>query len=142
MENKKPKFFLVLKIVAICMLVVGVTLIVLGTTKYKIDDYMLNPALFAPGIVLTVLSLPCFIISFLPEIQRLGVKTIKYMQNANKEDLKDISTQSVDIRSEAIKNTAKSIKDGIKDTMYCKECGAVIDADSKYCKECGKKIID
>ena len=142
MENKKPKFFLVLKIVSICMLVVGVTLIVLGTTKYKIDDYMLNPALFAPGMFLSIMSLPCFIISFLPEIQKLGVKTVKYMQNANKEDLKDISTQSVDIRSDAIKNTAKSIKEGIKDTVYCKECGAVIDADSKYCKECGTKIID
>ncbi len=142
MENKKPKFFLVLRIVAICMFVVGVILIVLGTTKYKMNDVMINPALFAPGLFLAVMSLPCFIVSFLPEIQNLGVRTIKYMQNANKEDLKDISTQAADIRSEAIKNTAKSIKDGIKDTMYCKECGAVIDADSKYCKECGKKIID
>lgn len=142
MKNNKPKFFLVLKIVSACMLVIGVVLVILGTTKFKTEEGLLNPALFAPGIILLSFSIPCFVFGFLPEIQKLGVKTIKYMQDANKEDLKDISTQSASIRSEAIKSVSKSIKEGIKDTMYCKECGAVIDVDSKFCKECGKKVID
>ncbi|MDR3217175.1 MAG: hypothetical protein LBT55_07230 [Clostridiaceae bacterium] len=30
---------------------------------------------------------------------------------------------------------------GAKDTIYCKYCGEVIDADSMFCKACGRKQV-
>ena len=43
------------------------------------------------------------------------------------------------------KIAAKAIEEGIKErfdeeeTIYCKHCGEVIDADSKFCEKCRKE---
>ena len=34
----------------------------------------------------------------------------------------------------------KAIKEGLKDTMYCKHCGKEVDVDSKFCKHCGGNL--
>lgn len=37
---------------------------------------------------------------------------------------------------------AKGIKKGMSEdtTIYCKHCGAQIDADSNFCNNCGKQV--
>ena len=41
----------------------------------------------------------------------------------------------------AAKEIAKGVKEGMAndETMFCKHCGAIIDADSKFCNKCGKE---
>ena len=63
----------------------------------------------------------------------------KEIQIQHKEDLTSIANKSADISSEAITKTTRAIKKGIKDTKFCKHCGAEIDSDSTFCKSCGKK---
>lgn len=59
--------------------------------------------------------------------------------NENEDILKDMTHRQAEINKESIKTTASAIKEGLRDTMYCKHCGALIDADSKFCKSCGKE---
>ena len=56
-----------------------------------------------------------------------------------KGDLTDIADTGADIASGAIKKTVKAIKEGLKDTKFCKHCGAEIDANSVFCNKCGKE---
>lgn len=136
MKNDKPIIFLILKIIAPIMLLIGITLIVLGVTT---GDFGPNVKMFIPGILLTAFSIPCFIIGFIPEISRAEIKMIKHLQQENKEDLTDIANTRAEIKSEAISNVASSVKKGFKDTKFCKHCGKKIDSDAKFCSECGEK---
>ena len=79
-------------------------------------------------------------IGFRPEMAKLSTKTAKYIQEENKEDLKEIVTTTAEIHSEAVTVTTKAIKEGLKDTMYCKHCGKEVDIDSKFCKHCGGNL--
>lgn len=137
----KPKIFLIVKIVAFIMLIVGLILIILGTAVYPDATFsdMPNMGLFMPGIFLTFFSIPCFVWGFTPELHKVGIKTKKYLQEENKGDLTDMASTSADITSGAATKTAKAVKDGLKDTKYCRYCGEQIEADSKFCKHCGKE---
>ena len=56
------------------------------------------------------------------------------------EELKYMADKKTDISKDAITKTARAIKDGLTDeVVYCKHCGAEIDADSSFCKKCGKQ---
>jgi membrane protease subunit (stomatin/prohibitin family) len=55
----------------------------------------------------------------------------------HKDDLKDMADVGAYASHDAIKSTARAMKEGFKDTMFCKHCGAEIDRDSKFCSECG-----
>lgn len=71
----------------------------------------------------------------------MHTKTAKYIQEENKAILKDLSTTSAEISSEAITTIARSAKKGFQgETMFCKHCGSEIDSDSKFCKSYGKEI--
>lgn len=63
--------------------------------------------------------------------------------NQNEDALRNIATKQADIHKDAITTTVRAIKDGFtgdnEPTIYCKHCGATIDADSRYCKTCGKE---
>lgn len=143
MENKKPKIFLILKIIASLMLVGGIVLIVLGTAVYPemFNGHSVapNPIFFIPGMIMLAFSMPCFIISFIPEINKMSIKTTKYLYEENKEDLKDIVDTKVNIASEGITSTSVAIKKGLRNTKFCRYCGKEIEADSKFCNECGKQ---
>ena len=143
MKNKKPKIFLVLKIIAPIMLIGGIILIILGTTVFaeSFGDGFTSPnfALLAPGLFLTTFSLPCFFSAFEPKIHKTLIETQRYIQEENKEALTDIANTRADIHGEALTKTASSIKKGLRNTKYCKHCGAEIDADSKFCSNCGKE---
>lgn len=142
MKNEKPKHFIVLKILGLFLILGGITMIVLGVAVFRTpfgDGTMGNPALFAPGAAMCVISIPTLFVGFAPEINKMQIKTVKYMQQENKEDLEDIASEGADIAGEAVTKITKSIKEGINDTIYCKHCGKVVDADSKFCKHCGKE---
>ena len=140
--NKPPKLYFILKIVAFCMLGVGLILVTLGIIFGKMNDPHFDMSymfMIMPGAFLAFLSLPMLLISFLPNIQRARIATVKYVQNENKEDLTEIVSNSADIAGTGIKKTARAIKEGLKNTKYCKYCGEEIDADSLFCNKCGKQ---
>ena len=85
------------------------------------------------------IGVSCLVMGFRPEITKMSTKSIKYIQQENKEDLKDIISTTADIASEAVTKTTTAIKQGIEDTIFCKHCGAKIDFDSKFCNKCGKE---
>ena len=142
-KNQKPKIFTVLKIVAPIMLILGVVLIILGTAVFPLtwgsSSVAPNAALFAPGMIIAFLSIPCFFIAFMPNINKTMIKTAKYIQEDNKEDLTDLADTTADITSGAITKTTRAVKKGLTDTKYCRHCGEQIEADSKFCKHCGNE---
>lgn len=62
--------------------------------------------------------------------------------NNNEDILKETANKTADINKDAVKTIAHSVKEGFLDnsTVYCKHCGAEIDADSTFCKKCGKQL--
>ena len=69
----------------------------------------------------------------------MQTKSIKYIQEENKDDLAEIAETSADIVGEAITKTAKAVSDGFEEKMFCRHCGERIPADSKFCKKCGRE---
>ena len=78
------------------------------------------------------------------DINRLGgevtIDSANEILDKKGKDIKRAMDRSTDISSDSIKKVARAIKDGIKDEMYCKHCGASVDSDSVYCKKCGKRL--
>ena len=68
------------------------------------------------------------------------IEASKYIIDEHKNDIKSISDNVAEATKGATKTTARAIKEGFKDTIFCKHCGAEIEADSKFCKVCGKKL--
>lgn len=75
MENKKPKHFLVLKILGFLLFAVGVTLTVLGATVLS-WEHSPNPALLAPGLLLVGSSLTMLFFGFSPEFTKCTQKQL------------------------------------------------------------------
>ena len=143
MKQQKPIIFLILKILAPLFLAVAITGIVLSVKGF--DDFESNN--FMVGGILTTfgffLTFACAIFGFSPEIRNLSVKSQKYHIEENKQDLTDIANATADITKGAVKTTASAVKEGFTEPtepqMYCKHCGAQIDANSRFCKVCGKE---
>lgn len=143
MKQQKPIIFLILKILAPLFLAVAITGIVLsvkGFGDFESNNFMVGGMLATFGIFLTAI---CAIFGFSPEIRKLSIKTQKYQIEENKQDLTDIANATADITKGAVKTTASAVKDGFTEPtepqMYCKHCGAQIDANSRFCKVCGKE---
>ena len=144
MENKKnrpPKFYLGLKITGFLMLVIGITLFVLGIIIKQPFGSFTTPtfALLVPGLVLVTFSISTIAVSFSPEIEKIKIEKNRYIQEETKEDLTAMANNTADITGGAIKRTARAVKEGLKNTKYCKHCGEEIDADSVFCNKCGNK---
>ena len=131
--NNKPKHFLIFKIIGfigMIIFIIGLILMIKGFGNFESNNYLIGMILFPLGFFV---GCSCLIIGFKPEISKIRNKTIKYIQEENKEDIKDITTTTVEIISEAIDEVTK-------ETMYCKHCGKIIEIDSKFCKHCGKNV--
>lgn len=77
----------------------------------------------------------------LENLGSIAVNSKNNIINQNEDILKNISNKEAEINKDAIRTVTAAIKDGWdnNDTMFCKHCGAMIDADSKFCKSCGKE---
>ena len=138
--KKKPYIFMVLKLVG----VIGVIIFVIGAIKiftgfgdFENNNFMIGSFMLPIGLFLSVFG---FVQGFKPEITKQTLKTTKFIQEENKDELQQIITKNAEIHSEAITNTAKAVKSGLNETMYCKYCGEKIDIDSQFCKHCGNKL--
>lgn len=141
MDTKKPKHFLMFKIIGfigIAIGIVGVILSFLSFGDFENNNFMLGGFLACFGMFI---GISCLIIGFRPEISKLSTKSTKYIINENKEDFTDIANTSTDIVKDAITETTKAIKEGLtkKESMFCKHCGRQIDKDSRFCNKCGKE---
>lgn len=141
MNNKKPIVFLVLKILAavfLCVAIAGIVLTATGFGNFESNNFIIGGFMTAFGVFLTF---TCAGIGFMPEMSKLSVKTTKYIQQVNKEDMTDIANTSAEIQSDAVKTIASSVKEGLaeEESKFCKHCGAEIDEDSRFCKKCGKE---
>ena len=138
-NNNKPKYFIIFKIVGfigIILAIIGFILACKGFGDFESNNFMIGGLMATFGLFMGV---SCLVIGFRPEITKMSTKSIKYIQQENKEDLKDIINTTAEIASEAVTTTATAIKQGIEDTIFCKHCGAKIDFDSKFCNKCGKE---
>jgi hypothetical protein len=135
-NNNKPKHLVFLKIIGILGIVAAAIGVVLVTTGFGVsgESFMIGSILVCFGLGV---GSSCLMIGFRPELTKFGTKTAKYIQKENQEDFTDIASTTADITSGAITTVAKSIKKGLKDTIFCKHCGQEIDADSKFCSKCG-----
>jgi thiamine phosphate synthase YjbQ (UPF0047 family) len=85
----------------------------------------------------------CLAAGFGPEIAKARAKTIRYIQEENKDDFSAIATNNAQIMSDAVKITADAVKDGIRATKFCKHCGAkleVVENVSNDYKDISKTI--
>lgn len=138
--NQKPKLYLVFKligIVAIIILIFGIIKLINGFGDFESNNFLIGMFIIPIG---TIIGIPCLIIGFGPEIKKMSIKTAKYIQEENKEELKDITLTSAEIMSGAVTTTAQAVKEGLRGTMFCKYCGKEIDTDSQFCKHCGKTV--
>ena len=79
--------------------------------------------------------------NILTNLSGATIKSKNKIVTENEDDLKNIADTEARINKDAIKETAKAIKEGlINNTTYCKYCGSSVDSDSIYCKSCGKKL--
>lgn len=141
MDNKKPKHFLVLKIIGficIAVAIAGAILSFTGFGNFETNNFMIGGILMCFGMFIGTL---CLATGFRPEISKLSAKSERYIINNNKEELTDITNTSADIVDDAISQTARAVKRGLtqNESMFCKHCGAQIDIDSKFCNKCGKE---
>lgn len=69
-----------------------------------------------------------------------SIRSKKRILDENEDNLKDIKDAEMRINKDAIRETAKAVKEGFTGEIYCKHCGKSIDKDSKYCKHCGGEL--
>ena len=138
-NNNKPKHFIVFKIVGfigIILAIIGFALTVVGFDDFESNNFMIGGLMATFGLFIGISGL---MIGFRPEITKMSTKSVKYIQQENKEYFKDIASNAADIASEAITKTTTAIKTGLDDKIFCKHCGEKIDSDSKFCNKCGKE---
>lgn len=139
--KQKPKYLLIFKIVGfigIALGVFGLILTFVGFGDFESNHFMIGGFLTAFGLFIGVFGL---VNGFKPEISKMSTQTSKYIQEQNKEDLTDMANTSVEIYEEAVTRMAGAVREGLtEETIYCKHCGAKIDADSKFCSQCGKEL--
>ena len=138
--KKKPILFLILKIVGlvgIVLFIIGIIKLITGFGNFEDNSYLIGMFLMPLGVFLGVSGL---VFGFRPEITKHSIKTARYIQEENKEELSELMTTTAQINSEAVTIAAKAVHEGLGETIYCKYCGSKIDKDSEYCKYCGKKL--
>ncbi len=140
MENNKPKHYLILKVVGflgIALAIFGFVLIFTGFGDFESNKFMIGMFVVPFGIFVGIFGLAT---GFRPEISKMTAKSAKYIQQENKQDLTDIASTNAEIISGAVQKTAEAVKQGFaEEKMFCKHCGAQIDADSTFCNKCGKQ---
>ena len=136
----RPRYFWIFKIIGAIgavATVTGIVLTVTGFGDFESNNFMIGGFVTVIGVMMTALGIT---IGFGPEIAKARAKTIRYIQEENKEDLAAIASNGAEIMSDAVSKTANALANGVEKTMFCKHCGAKIDADSTFCSRCGKEL--
>ena len=136
----RPRHFWIFKIIGVIgavATVTGIVLTVTGFGDFESNNFMIGSFVAIIGVMMTALGIT---IGFGPEIAKARAKTLRYIQEENKDDLTAIANNSAEIMSDAVSKTANAIANGVQKTMFCKHCGARIDADSTFCSRCGKEL--
>ena len=137
---KKPLSFLILRIIGIFCLAIallGIVLVIVGFGDFETNNFMIGGFLTTFGIFAAGVG---FAFGFAPQITKTSIKTAKYLQQENKDDLAELMNTSAEIASGAATALTAAVKEGLQqETKFCKHCGAKIDADSKFCSQCGKE---
>ena len=136
----QPRHFWIFKIIGligVAATVTGIVLSVAGFGDFESNNFMIGSFVTVIGVLMTSFGIA---IGFGPEIAKGRAKTLRYIQEENKEDLTAIANNHAEIMSDAISKTADSIANGVQKTMFCKHCGARIDIDSTFCSCCGKEL--
>ena len=136
----RPRHFWIFKIIGVIgavATVAGIVLTVTGFGDFESNNFMIGSFVAVIGVTMTALGIT---IGFSPEIAKARTKTLRYIQEENIEDLTAIANNSAEIMSDAVSKTANAIASGVQKTMFCKHCGARIDADSTFCSRCGKEL--
>ena len=136
----RPRHFWIFKIVGVIgavATVTGIVLTVAGFGDFESNNFMIGSFVAVIGVMMTALGIT---IGFGPEIAKARAKTLRYIQEENKDDLTAIANNSAEIMSDAVSKTANAFANGVQKTMFCKHCGARIDADSTFCSRCGKEL--
>ena len=97
MDIKKPKHFIVFKIIGfigIVATIVGFILSFSGFGNFESNNFMIGSILVPFGMLIGIGGL---VIGFSPEISKMSTKSTKYIINENKDDLIDITKTSADI---------------------------------------------
>ena len=140
MENKKPRHYLILKIVGfvfVAVAIAGIVLTITGFGDFENNNFMIGGFMTCFGLFA---GITCLMFGFSPEMSRLATKSAKYIQQQNKDDLTDISNTNAGIASGAVVKTAKAVKEGLKEeNKFCTHCGESIPNDAKFCSKCGEK---
>ena len=162
-EKKKtqmPKHLKIMMIVSPLMLVIGIVFLIVAVSTSQ-------AVFLVPSLLLLFPGLFCCVFTFAPLMQKHSIKTQKYIQESSRDDLTDIMSTGLGIGIDATSNAidenegdlrniadksadimagpmatmagsiSRGIKEGAKDTKFCKHCGSEIDRDSKFCSECG-----
>ena len=135
----KPMHFLIFKIVGVVGIAVaiwGVVLAINGFDDFESNSFMIGGFLAAIGLFV---GISCSVVGFGPEIAKMRAKSMRYIQEENRDDLSAIATNTAEIMSDAVTTTTAAAVDGMRATKFCKHCGEKIDADAKFCPSCGKE---
>lgn len=114
---KLPVFFLILRIIGILVAVGGITLIALSCTVMGYETYFgTQPNGFAliGGIILTIIGCIGTVISCLPLIPKLAVKTGRFVVDSTKKDAKELGKSVVGFGVESTTEIIDEHKEGIQ----------------------------
>lgn len=138
--KKKPISFLIFKLcglLGVVLFVIGIIKTINGFGQFENNDFMVGSFMITFGLFLGISGI---IFGFRPEITKHSLKTAKYIQDKNKEELEKLVSTQAQIHSKAVNITAQAVKEGMSEMIYCKHCGQKIDVDSQFCKHCGQKL--
>lgn len=138
-EMKEPRHLKVLRIVGFFIIILGIAMIVFGAIMAHQSD-MWGFLIFG-GVAVILFGIILIFTGLSAKIDIAEAKTRRYTAQATEGDMTDIANIQADVVDDAVTNTVKAVKRGLKDTKYCKYCGEEIDADSAFCKHCGKSQL-
>ena len=128
----------VIGFVLLGLAIYGLVLTFTGFGDFESNNFMIGGFLFSFGLFLAI---PSLVFGFSRATARLRARTALHIHTENRDTLAQLANTKAEIASGAIKTTAQAVREGFTGgTMFCKHCGAQIDADSKFCKSCGKEL--
>lgn len=137
-NNKK------VKIAGVIVIAIGIIMLIIGFFVIKVPE-MGEEGWFKARKTSSFLKSIGFFVTVVGCIIRFFVANSRQIMAYQVQQGMPIAQEGIEKMSPSMGNAAKEITKGIKEglseneTVYCKHCGAQIDADSSFCKKCGKQ---